>query len=167
MEVWTNKAFRSIIFMSKKQWFLVAITIVLAVIYVRYFTDWFIPKVISISYTERALPSRSRKGPPTILFGFGGQSYRLSEIEVVPLAAWQTNRTVAPLWHLLANSRSAPVRFFRYGQYLRGMKPALRRERTKPLESNVVYRLFVRAGSVKGHCDFQLGGRPSGAAPNP
>ncbi|MGB7769937.1 MAG: hypothetical protein WBN22_13935 [Verrucomicrobiia bacterium] len=155
-----RKARHAFIFMTKKQWILLAVALALAVLYVHYFTDWFKPKVMQISYTERPLASRSRNSLPMVLFGFEGQQYRLSEIKVVPLAAWQTNQSVAPVWHLIANSRSAPVEFFQYSQDLPGMKPAIPREQPEPLQSNVVYRLFVRAGSLKGQCDFQLGGRP-------
>lgn len=142
--------------------------LVLAGIYVCYFTGWFKPKIIQVFYTNRPVPFRRhfRAGFPTMLFGFGGQRYRLSEIEVVPLAVWQTNQSTAPLWHLTASSRSAPVRFFRYGQNFRGMKPAVPGARPEPLASNVIYRLFVRAGSYQGHCDFQLSGRPPPASKN-
>jgi hypothetical protein len=154
-------------FMTRKQWFLIAVALTLATVYLCCFTNWFKPKIIQISYTERSLPSRvpSRTRNPAILFGFGGQRYRLSEIEVVPLAAWQTNKASAPLWHLVSNSRSAPVGFFRYGEHLRDMKPAVPGARPEPLESNVTYRLFLRSGRLKGQCDFQLGGRPSATVP--
>ena len=151
--------------MAKRQWILVAVALALAVLYVHYFTNWFKPRVIRISCTERPMMSHSRDSLPMVLFGFEGQRYRLSEIKVVPLGAWQTNQSVAPLWHLISNSRSARVEFFQYGQTLRGMKPAVARARPEPLESNVTYRLFVRAGSLKGQCDFQLGGRPPAASP--
>jgi len=153
--------------MAKKQWILLVVAFVLAVVYVCYFTNWFKPKFIQISYTERFLPSRipSQARLPVVLFGFGGQRYRLSEIKVVPLTAWQTNQSVSPIWHLIANSRSAPAEVFRYGENLRGMKSAVPGTRPEPLETNVVYRLFVRAGRLKGQCDFQLGGRPATTSP--
>jgi hypothetical protein len=137
----------------------------LVCVYVYHFTGWFKPKIIQISYTERALPSRapSRSRFPAILFGFEGQRYRLSEIKVVRLAAWQTNQAAAPVWHLVSRWRSAPVDFFRYGENLPGMEPAAAGARPEPLETNVTYRLFVRAGWFKGQCDFQLGGRPPAA----
>ena len=148
--------------MAKKQWVLLVILPVLACVYVYYFTDWFKPKIIQISYTERSSPSRvpSQSSLPTILFGFGGQRYQLSEVKVVPLATWQTNQSTAAVWHLISSSRSAPVELFRYGQNLRGMKSAVPGARPEPLESNVIYRIFVRAGSLQGQCDFRLGGRP-------
>jgi hypothetical protein len=155
--------------MTKRKWVLIAIVLLLAFVYIYHFSDWFKPKIIQISYTERSLPSRnpSRAGFPAILFGFGGQLYQISEIKVVPLAAWQTNQTVSPVWHLVSNSRSAPMEFFRYGENVPGMKPAVPGASPEPLETNVTYRLFVRAGSYKGQCDFQLGRRPPATSPNP
>jgi len=148
--------------MTKQKRVLIVAALLLACVYVYHFTGWFQPKIIPISYTERYQSSR---GPspgrfPIILFGFGGQRYRLSEIKVVPLAAWQTNQTILPVWHLVSRSGSAPVEFFAYGGNLPGMESAVAGARPEPLATNVTYRLFVRAGGSKGHCDFQLGGRP-------
>ena len=151
--------------MTKRKWILTVTALLLACIYVYHFTGWFKPKIIQISYTARSLPSRvpSRTRLPTILFGFGGQRYWLSEIEVVPLTAWQTNRAAVPVWHLVSNWRSSPVEFFRYGENLPGMEPAAAGARPEPLKTNIIDRLFVRAGWFKGQCDFQLGGRPPAA----
>ncbi len=146
--------------MTKKQCLLVGVALVFAVWFIPHLAGWFKPKIIQISYTERPLMSRSRGASPTVLFGFEGQSYRLSEIEVVPLAVWQTNHSAVPIWHLIARSRSAPVEYFVYGQNIPGMNPATPGIRPEPLETNITYRLLMRAGSLKGQCDFQLGGRP-------
>ena len=154
--------------MPKLKWVLVVIALLLACLYAYHFTNLFQPEIIQISYTERSFSSRvpSRSSLPTILFGFGGQRYQLTEVEVVPLAAWQTNHSVLPAWHLTSNSRSAPVEFFRYGQNLPGMKPVVPGAHPEPLETNVTYRLLVRVGSLKGQCDFQLGGRPPATSTN-
>ncbi len=146
---------------------LIIAALLLACVYVYHFTGWFKPKIIRISYTERPFLSRgpARPGQPTILFGFGGQPYQLSEVEVVPLDAGHINPAAVPVWHLISDSRSAPVEFFRYGQNLRGMKPAVPRSHPEPLKTNVTYRLLVHVGSLKGQCDFQLGGRPPATSP--
>jgi len=151
--------------MTKKQWLLVGVTLVLVILCVHFFTNWFKPKTIQVFYTQRPLASRSWTAPPMVLFGFEGQRYRLSEIEAVPLAAWQTNHSTAPVWHLTAKARSAPVEFFAYGQNIPGMNSFIPGRHPDPLETNVTYRLFVRAGSAKGQCDFQLGGRPPAMSP--
>jgi hypothetical protein len=155
--------------MTKRKWVLIAIALLLAFVYIYHFSVWFKTKIIQISYTDRSFPARtpSRSSFPTILFGFGGHLYQISEIKVVPLAAWQTNLTVSPVWHLVSNSRSAPMEFFRYGEDVPGMKPAVPGARAEPLETNVTYRLLLRAGSYQGQCDFQMGGRPPAKSPNP
>jgi hypothetical protein len=143
--------------MTKKNWLLVACALALGVIYVRYFTDWFQPQTIHIAHTTRNLRSRARPAndSPPLNFGLNGQ-YRLTEITVVPLAAWQTNPNASPVWHLISDSNSVPVRTFSYGQGIRGMKPAVAGSRPQPLETNVPYRLFVTAGKIQGQHDFTL-----------
>src|SRR5487761_1994206 len=114
--------------MTKKNWLPMVALIALAGVYVFYFTDWFKPKIIHISHTSRAL--RSRFGNPAaakaemipITFAVEPQC-QLTEITVVPLAAWQTNQNTLPLWHLVASSNAAPIKIFVYGQRLRGLKP--------------------------------------------
>jgi len=65
---------------------------------------------------------------------------------------------VSPVWHLISDSNSVPVKVFSYGQGIRGMKPAVAGSRAQPLETNVAYRLLVTAGKAKGQHDFEIGG---------
>jgi hypothetical protein len=154
--------------MERKQWLLVVIALALAGIYVVYFTDWFRHKNIQIHYTSRPMPSRIPGGAtgPMIMFGFDN-TFRLTEVKVIPLAEWQTNRDTPPVWHLISDSKSAPVERFIYGQNIRGMKSAIPGADAEPLESNLTYRLFVQAGSLKGQRDFQIGVHPSNEEPSP
>ena len=147
--------------MPQKQWFLVAITLVLAVIYACCFTGWFQHKEIHIASTNRAALSRVRvEGMSgSVTFGLDGR-YRLTEVKVVPLAAWQANPAVVPVWHLVGNRKSAPIKFFVYGENISGMKPVIAGAKAGPLEDRVTYRLFVSAGSVKGQHDFWIGEKP-------
>ena len=92
---------------------------------------------------------------PNIMFGLNGQ-YRLTEVKVVPLAQFQSNPNTPSLWHLISDSNSVPVQRFVYGQRIRGMRPQFKNEEIQDLETNVVYRLFVTAGGVKGFNDFQI-----------
>ena len=118
------------------------------------------PKSIEIYHTFRpaGYAMRARRDvPPTLSFGLGGR-FKLTEIKVVSLAAWQTNHGVPPVWHLVSDSNSVPVNLFTYGQRIRGMKPAVVGERPLPLEPDVPYRLFVTAGKIQGQHDFELGG---------
>jgi hypothetical protein len=147
--------------MPKKQWFLLAFALVLAAVYVWGFTDWFRHKDIHISSTGRAALSRFPVPgtAPTVVFALD-KEYELTELKVVPLAAWQTNQAAVPVWHLAGESRSAPTKFFLYGENIGGMQPVIPGAKPEPLEKNVTYRLFVSAGSVKGQHDFQIGGKP-------
>ena len=148
--------------MPRKQWLLLAVALVLAVIYVGCFTDWFKHKDIGISSTHRPIFSRLSTAGNGASVAFGlDRAYRLTEVKVVPLAAWQTNPAVVPLWHLVGNRKSAPVKIFLYGQNLRGLQPVVPGAKPGPLEDSITYRLFVSAGSVTGHHDFKIGGKPS------
>jgi hypothetical protein len=91
-----------------------------------------------------------------ISFGFD-HPLRLKELSVVPLLDWETNHFAQPLWHLISESNSVPVRYFVYGSRIRGMKPAVPGLDPEPLTTNVVYRLFVTAGKIHGQHDFQVG----------
>ena len=144
--------------MTKKNWLLMAAAAVLAVVYVVYFTDWFKPKTIQIFHTSRNLRPRAMRGGgalPNLVFGVGRQ-LTLTEIKVIPSAALQTNQSALPLWHLVSDSNSVPVKSFFYGQFIGGMKPAVKGARPQPLETNVSYHLVVTAGQFKGEHDFEL-----------
>lgn len=145
--------------MTKKNWSLLFFAVALAMVYAVWFSDWFRPKTIRISYTtaNRNLGTRLKKAQdvPHITFCLDPES-RLTEIKVVPLAEWQTNHHVIPLWHLDSTSNSIPVKLFNYGQRIRGMKPAVAGDSPGSLDTNVVYRIFITAGRIQGEHDFEL-----------
>jgi hypothetical protein len=60
------------------------------------------------------------------------------------------------LWHLVSDSNSVPVKTFFYGEYIRGMRPNLKGAGPEALQTNVTYRMFVRAGKAAGQHDFDL-----------
>jgi len=152
--------------MNKNNFVLVAIALVLAGVYIVYFTSWFRPKTIQISHASR--PARfARSGPEATRLNFGlGGDYKLTEIKVVSLTEWQTNHGVPPVWHLVSDSNSVPVNVFAYGQRIRGMQPAVSGAQPQPLETNVAYRMFVTAGTIKGQHDFEIGGAPADPSAN-
>ena len=124
--------------------------------YLIFFTDWFKPRVIKIGDTIRPLRHFHAKNDlPYVLFILEGR-VKLTEIKVVPLADYQKNSETPPVWHLISDSGSIPLKEFIYGQHIRGMDPAFEGDEPQPLETNVVYRLFVAAGRVKGSHDFQI-----------
>jgi hypothetical protein len=155
--------------MKKKNLVLIAIALALACFYVFYFTDWFKPQIIRIFHVSRATRVIRRPGQKDnsatipIAFGFN-REYRFNEIKVVPVAALETNNDARPIWHLISDSNSVPVKFFFYGERIRGMKLAVAGMRPEPLQPGVTYRLFVKSGSAKGQHDFQPVANPASQA---
>lgn len=146
--------------MEKKQWLLLAVFVLLAAIYIFAFTNWGRHPAMQISHT--AISQFNRVGPHvragnlnTAIMSFNlDRPYRFTEIKVVRLADWQTNKSSLPLWHLVSDSNSVPTKRFYYGLAIGGMKSVVPNTWAKPLETNVTYRLFLTTGSVKGQDDF-------------
>ena len=145
--------------LSIRDWLFVLAAVVLAAVYVVYFSDWFKPKTIHISHTSRFTAQTGRLAQQTgaiITFGFK-EPLRLTEIKVVSVDTTKTNGPASPLWHVVSSSNSVPVRSFVYGQPIRGLQPYLKGTRVQPLETNHLYRIIVVAGKARGEHDFQLG----------
>jgi hypothetical protein len=146
--------------MNKKNLALIGLVLVLAAVYVIYFTDWFRSKPIIISHTSRPM---GRNGREMLLFSLGGD-YSITEIKVVPLDEWQTNRMTPPVWHVEGDGTD-PVNHFVYGQNLDGLDPVVEGVRPDPLQPGVKYRIFVTGDSRKGSHDFLW--NPPATATNP
>jgi hypothetical protein len=143
--------------MTKNNLLLVLLAVALAVVYAIWFTDWFRPAVVKISHTVRDLPQNHRRGSvdPSLIFRVNPR-IRLTELKVVPLSEYATNKSVLPVWHLVSDSNSVPVLNFTYGQNIGGMHPVIQGGRAEPLETNVTYRMLVSAGRTTGQHDFEL-----------
>ena len=144
--------------MLSKQNVLGVLAVVLAGIYVYYFTDWINrPRIQIIAQTRPIQP----RGPVALVypvsFLLDGQ-YRLTSVKVVPLSRYETNKFVPPLWHLIAYTNTPPSQGFLYGQRLPGMKTSISNARPDRLQPTTVYRLFVEAGRSKGQIDFRTSG---------
>ena len=141
----------------KREWLFAATLTVLAVIYAIYFTGRFKTPTIQIFHTYRNIhPRRQNEGMiPSLIFGLNRQ-LRLTEIKVVPRAEYRTNVYTLALWHLVSDSNSVPVKTFYYGQFIRGLKPAISGILPEPLEPDVTYELIVTAGKSKGEHDFHI-----------
>jgi hypothetical protein len=150
--------------MTKKNGLMLVGLLVLGTVYVIWFTDWFRPKTVGIFHAVRESHFRRLKANEQPILKFGlSRPLQLTEIKVVPLAAFMTNAEILPLWHLVCSTGTPPVTEFAYGQGIHGMKPEVAGSRPALLESNVVYRLLLRAGSVRGEHDFELGGTDTNA----
>jgi hypothetical protein len=170
----------------KKNWLLIIVAVILAIVYAVYFTDWFQPKIIHITSANGRVARTVRTvraSNPSLFAMLGnlinasananddsttvpvifklGRPYKLKDLKVVALAEWQTNKNCLPLWHLVAAANSVAItRPFYYGDNLRGMKPEVPGLRARPLQPGVTYRIFVTDGSAKGQHDFQPVPRP-------
>jgi hypothetical protein len=140
--------------MTKKNLFLGICLCVATVVYAVYFTDWFKPKMLAINYTVRNQPQRAG-ARPVLMFILNAET-EFTEIKVVPVAGLATNKNIVPVWHLVSDSNSVPLKVFPYGQMIRGMRSAIKGVRAEPLASNVPYRLCITAGKIKGERDFEL-----------
>ncbi|HEX3624265.1 MAG TPA: hypothetical protein VH280_02460 [Verrucomicrobiae bacterium] len=138
--------------MDKKNTLLVVVLLVLVSVYAVFFTDWFKPRVIKLFYTTRPLEHfRARQSLPYVLFGLEGR-YQLTELKIVPL----DDPAARPVWHLISDSNSVPLKMFTYGEYIHGMRPEYKGERAGDLVTNKTYRLFVSAGRAHGQVDFTV-----------
>ena len=144
--------------MFSKQNVLILTAVVLAGLYVYYFTDWINRPLIQIIAQTRPIQP---KGPVAqvypVSFLLDGQ-YQLKSVKVVNVGAYETNKFVPPLWHLIAFTNTPPSQGFLYGQRLPGMKPSISNARPDRLQPTTVYRLFVEAGRSKGQIDFRTSG---------
>ena len=147
--------------MTKKQLVFLLFAVALLCAYVFYFTDWFASERIQIFHTTRPYtPSKRARArnaePPAvnpISFGFN-RKYELTEIKVVPVSDLATNKYPHPVWHLVSESNSVPIKAFVYGMNIKGMHPKVKNAPPEPLAPGVTYRLFVTAGDLHGEHDF-------------
>jgi len=143
--------------MTRKNWFLVALAVLLGAGSLYLNKDWFAGDNIHVYH--RSMPPRARRGRPNtsrtdpVVF-FLDRQLKLTTVKVVPVSDIETNKFPQPVWHLISDSNSVPVREFNYGVPLGGMRPAMKETAPEPLEPGVSYRLFVEAGSQKAQHDF-------------
>ena len=142
--------------MTKNAVAMVCVAVVLAGIYIYYFTDLINPPIIQIISQSRPVApqrwSRSRVQP--VSFKLDGK-YRLTSLKVVALESYRTNKYAIPVWHLVSPSNSVPINGFIYGMSIQGMKPAKTNTRPDRLEPDHTYRIIIEAGRARGHDDFK------------
>jgi hypothetical protein len=142
--------------MNGKNFILCIVLALLATLYVIYFTDWFRHKTLHIYHTNRNLSLR-QGAESSLIFGLESE-YELKEIKVVPLQEFESNPKTLPVWHLQAKSHSVPMKWFYYGQYIKGMEPVIPGQHAEPLDPTVTYRIFISTTKMSGHHDFNLSG---------
>jgi len=145
--------------MSRNGIVLSAIAVLLAAVYVFYFTDAFTKQTIQIIPQVR--PNRvsaiPRADESTIVypvsFALDGK-YQITSVKVVAADDLKTNKYPEALWHLISDSNSLPTKSFLYGQKIPGMKSSSPRARPQPLQPNISYTLMIQAGKAQGRTNF-------------
>jgi hypothetical protein len=152
--------------MTKKQWMLLALAVLLGGLSLYLNRDWFMKEDIHISHRSRPQKSFLRRGRPPaanattdpVLFNFDTK-LKLKTLKVVPLSDMATNKFAHAVWHLVSESNSVPTQEFAYGAPIPGMHPALKGVTADPLEPGVQYRLFIETGGRKAEHDFTAAAR--------
>jgi hypothetical protein len=132
--------------MTKKNWLLLIFLCALGAAYVIWFTDWFRPKPIHIFHTVREIHYFRRPGEPerSLIFGVDPRDIRLTEVKVVPLLNFEKDPHTLPVF--------------------RGMRPFVAGAEPGLLDTNLDYRIFIRAGHATGVHDFKIGDSPADTA---
>jgi hypothetical protein len=154
--------------MDKKQVFLLLFAVVLVGIIAYLSRDSFEPEDLQIGLTIRPnrVPTdqRANLGPAvqkqayTVVFPLSREC-QLESVKVVKVHEIETNRFAHPLWELVAEDGSKPVKTITYGVPVRGMKPKVKGAQAELLQRGVPYRLLLETTEVEASRDFTLGGR--------
>jgi hypothetical protein len=147
--------------MTKKQWALIALAVVLGGLSLYLNRDWFAGDIIQIHHRSR--PARASffrrnkrvadSATDPIFFAFD-HKLKLTSLKVIPVSGIETNPYPQPVWHLVSSSNSVAIRNLSYGTRIPGMRPAVEGATPDPLEPGVKYRLLIEAGGVKAEHDF-------------
>lgn len=146
--------------MPKRTPALLISVLVLAVLYVSYFTDWFGRESIQIIVQHRPIPQRADptkalEAPPVFPISFAfSRKYELTSLKVVKTADLSTQKYPTPVWHLVSETNSGPTKALVYGIAPRGMRSAVEDAQPEPLVAGVSYTLFVEAGKMRGSTNF-------------
>ncbi|HEV2393976.1 MAG TPA: hypothetical protein VG146_16610 [Verrucomicrobiae bacterium] len=146
--------------MTPKVWTLIAAAVVFGSLSLYLNKDWFAKDNIQIIHRSRPARGRFARGNnrataavEPITFGFD-RKLKLTSLKVIPLSDIETNKFPQPIWNLVSDSNSAPIKQFSYGMRIPGMRPAFKGVAPEPLQPGEVYRLFIQAGSLKAQHDF-------------
>jgi len=147
--------------MTKKQLVLLLAALLAFGAYAVFFTDWFASENIQIVHTLRpyTAPKRGRKTVPdqpgnAVSFALD-RKCKLTEVKVIPVSDLVTNKYAHPIWHLVSESNSVPMKGIVYGMPIQGMHPAVPGSQPDPLEPNVPYRLFIKTHDLAGEHEFK------------
>src|SRR5882762_4132360 len=106
---------------NKRNVWIAATILIVVGLYAYVYRDLFRPNEIGISHRIAVGPpirgqSRTNQAVKVtqLVFGFD-RKCKLTAIKVIPVAALETNKNPMPLWHLVSDSNSIPIKAFAYG----------------------------------------------------
>ena len=147
--------------MTRKQWLLIGLAVLLGGVSFYLNKDWFAKDDIQIFHRSRPGGAgffRRAKRPDTaavnpVFFTFD-RKLKLTSLKVIPVKEIETNKYPHPIWHLVSDSNSVPIKDLVYGMRIPGMRPSVKGATADPLEPGVNYRLLIEAGPLKAEHDF-------------
>ena len=147
--------------MTRKQWLLIALAVLLGGISFYLNKDWFAKDDIQIFHRSRPGGAgffRRAKRPDTaavnpVFFTFD-RKLKLTSLKVIPVKEIETNKYPHPIWHLVSDSNSVPINDLVYGMKIPGMRPSVKGATADPLEPGVNYRLLIEAGPLRAGHNF-------------
>src|SRR5258708_35857058 len=135
--------------MTRKNWMLIAVAVLLGGLSLYLNKDWFAKDIIQISHRSR--PPRGnlfhRRRADTgdegaainSLVFILDRKVKLTSLKVIPVSDIATNKYPHPIWHLVSDSNSVPIKDFTYCMRLPGMRPAVKDATPDPLEPEQKY----------------------------
>jgi hypothetical protein len=145
--------------MTTKNWMLLALAVALGGLSLYLNKDWFAGNNIQLMHRSRPARGafrRPRSDNPLIdpiSFWFD-RKVKLTSLKVIPVCDIETNKYPQPIWSLVSDSNSLPIKEFTYGMRIPGMRPTFKGSAPDPLEPGMKYRLFVEAGKQRVQHDF-------------
>ena len=146
--------------MEKRTLTLGAAAAVLAALYIAYFTDWFRRETIQVMCQPRKIAQRvdAKRNLETVpvfpmVFGFLSK-YEFSSVKVCKTEELRRERFPTPVWHIIAETSSPPIKAIVYGVAPPGMRPVVEDSQPEALSPGVSYTVQVEAGSIKGEASF-------------
>jgi hypothetical protein len=150
--------------MTRKNWTLIILAILLGGFSLYLNRDWFASENIHIYHRSRPAragffgrrratnrPDDSKVDP--VMFGFEHR-LKLTSLKVIPMSDLETNKYPHPIWHLISDSNSVPTKEFVYGFPIPGMRPAIKGTSADALVPGEKYRLLIETAAQKAEHDF-------------
>jgi hypothetical protein len=148
--------------MTRKYWMLIALTVLLGSLSLYLNQDWFAKDNIQIYHRSRPVRGHSGRGrrpdsQPAIepLFFSFDRPLKITSLKVIPVQEIETHQYPHPIWDLVSDSNSVPIKDLVYGMYIPGMRPAVKGAVPDPLQPGAKYRLLIEAGALKAEHDFE------------